>query len=162
MVQSNSYLSASFDIIDMRTPCIKSLMNDYRHDFYVNKFSKKLRMLRHRPILSEDYSTASKWYHTNLQKTFSTSAKTLDLCFIDGGHAYKSIRADVKFFASICKFLLFHDIVDVDTRGVRYMWSQIKSQTQDITECTQQAGTNRRNFGLGLVSSQNVNSSLLT
>lgn len=159
LVQSNPYLSASFDIVDMRTRCIGSLMNYYRHDFYINKFSPKLKQFR--PILSEDYLNASKWYRKHLQKTFSTSAKTLDLCFIDGEHGYPSVRADVQFFAPICKFLLFHDIVDADSHGVRYMWSQIKSQTQDMKECTQQAGTNRKNFGLGLVSSQNINLSLL-
>lgn len=99
-----------------------------------------------------------KNFSTNfILKTFGT--RTLDLCFIDGEHEYKSVRANVKFFAPMCKFLLFHDIIDVDTKGVRYMWSQIKSQTQNVKECTQQAGTNRKNFGLGLVSSQNINPS---
>lgn len=163
MYPSNFYSSASFDVLDMRTPCIKFLMNKYKHDFYVNEFGRHLKKQKNRPILSEDYSSASKWYYTHLNKTFGKKVKKIDLCFIDGEHGYKHVSADVKFFSQICKFLLFHDIVDTDSYGVRYTWNQLKTQRKEsyFKECTQQAGTNRKNFGLGIISANDINAFLL-
>ena len=81
---------------------------------------------------------------------------------------------------------MFHDIVDTDSKGVRTVWYWLSKQllwerdqhaaeralgsnrtawaVQEgyfVSECTQQAGTNRWNFGLGIISAQHIKSSWL-
>lgn len=159
----NPYKSASFDIYDMRKPCVISLMTRYNHDFYVNSFPSKLRKQRRRPILNEDFASASKWYRQQMNRTFASDEK-IDLCFIDGEHGYPYVSADVRFFAPLCRFLLFHDIVDADSHGVKKTWGILKKHNKRnnfVYECAQQAGTKRRNFGLGLISALGIDTSHL-
>ena len=113
-------------------------------------------------------------------------ASKIDLCFIDGHHSFVHVASDVRFFQPRCRFLLFHDIADADSKGVRTVWNRLSSrllwerdqhaggcdqlsksaswaveQGYLVKECTQQAGTNRSNFGLGLISAQRLNLSWL-
>ena len=95
----------------------------------------------------------------------------------------------MRFFQPQCRFLLFHDIWDYDAHGVRAVWSRLKTQllrARDariasdgpaaaahlrgswavdegyfVKECTQQVATRRRNFGLGVISAQRLQSSWL-
>ena len=110
------------------------------------------------------------------------AGRMIDLCFIDAEHSFQHVSADVRFFQPICRYLIFHDIVDYDAAGVRTVWLWLSSRliyereghaaeraaAADPTawdaergyyakECVQQAGTNRWNFGLGLISARRLN-----
>ena len=141
-------------------------------------------------MLTSDRAAAEVWYRHRLAESFGSSVSSakekIDLCFIDGGHALQNVVADVKFFRTRCRFLLFHDIIDTDSQGVKKLWVWLKTwllleraqriktssppPVSDLTswdveegylvkECIQQAGTRRKNFGLGLISAQRLNSS---
>ena len=129
------------------------------------------------------------WYDQRLAEAFGSdraASKKLDLCFIDASHTLHHVVADIRFFQSRCRFLLFHDIVDADSFGVRRTWHRLSSRLRwerdqraltraanldwttwavqagyVVKECTQQAGTRRSNFGLGLISAQHLNSTWL-
>ena len=193
------FVSASFDVADMRTACVKALMAKYDHSFHVNRGGSRpkylpsqpgrKKTLTWRPVLYEDHAAASAWYRQHLMEAFGSADRTaskLDLCFIDASHTIHHVIADVRFFQPMCRFLLFHDIVDEDSRGVRLTWRWLSSRLRlerdqlikerapraeltswavnhgyFVKECTEQAGTRRNNFGLGLISAQRLNSSWL-
>lgn len=191
-----SFRSASFDIYDMRSPCVKSLTAQYGHAFYQIPHGRKLKN-RTRvppPRLRLARAAASAWYLERFAESNISSASALreaaskiDLCFIDASHSFANVRADVLFFQPRCRLLLFHDIVDGDSYGVRAVWYWLSrglrrerdrsiakegasfsnttawavEQGYFVKECTQQAGTNRGNFGLGLISAQRLNMSWL-
>ena len=220
IVSNKEFRSASFDIVDMRTKCVKALMAYYSHDFHVPK-----SQWIHRPIEGTSKqrrvkfefvnarAEAEAWYRARLAQSFNSftvghtqqwtirdSTEKLDLCFIDAEHSYRHVVADTRFFIPQCRFLLFHDMVDSEAPGVRRVWQQLRqgllqergkrndllqqdqrtslsnapASTGDsdetswdveegyfVKECTQQAGTRRQNFGLGLISAQRLNSSWL-
>jgi len=206
------FRSSSFDVVDMRTMCVKDLMAKYKHDFHVNRGGgaplKKLEngtRIRNRPLLAEDHVAAVAWYDQRLAESFGSIASPsiesvvwrrvdphnrasskIDLCFIDAAHGFPHVVEDVRYFQPLCRFLLFHDIVDADSVGVRTVWKFLsgwllrerEQRTKELNpvpnstlwevnegfyrrECIQQAGTNRRNFGLGIISAQHINSSWL-
>lgn len=206
------YRSASFDIEDMRTACVKQLAARYSHDLHrIPKMAlSKRRAGALHSTLSDDNAAASSWYRQRLAEFLQSSTSAteeadlparhpgvdasshnpagpeLDVCFIDGGHKFHQVSADVRFFQPLCRFLLFHDITDADSRGVyavwhrlrtRLLWERINHERANqgesngtawaverayfVKECTQQVGTNRSNFGLGLISAQRLNSSWL-
>lgn len=193
------FSSASFDVADMRTGCIKALMARHKHGFHVNYGGGKPKYLPRkpgekktrtwRPVLYEDRAKAVAWYHEHLAEAFGPADREtskLDLCFIDASHTFKHVVEDVRFFQPMCRLLLFHDIVDADSVGVRQLWhflsSRLRSERDQhapagvaglngtawdveagymVKECTQQAGTRRFNFGLGLISAQRLKSSWL-
>ena len=195
------FTSASFDVADMRTPCVKALMAKHKHGFHVNvlgggpKYTPESnrpgrnKTLTWRPVLAEDHRGAAAWYSQRLREAFGSAghkASPLDLCFIDASHTFHHVVADVRFFQPRCRFLMFHDIVDADSQGVRQVWhwlsrrlrwergqlAEERAHGSDSTaraietgyfvkECTEQAGTRRRNFGLGLISARRLNSSWL-
>lgn len=191
-----SFCSASTDIRDLRTPCVKQLMARYEHRFHAIPkpwyLSNGTRMPR--LTLAQANAGASAWYEQRLSESFAScqprlQQRKIDLCFIDGEHKFASLAEDVKFFRSRCRFLLFHDIADTDSRDVVRIWNRLSrrllwerdqrakqaarkspsttsrastaSQGAErgyfVRECTQQAGTNRSNFGLGLISTRHLN-----
>jgi hypothetical protein len=192
VARQQEFRSASFDIADMRTQCVKTLMSQTSHDFHVapnvmvNGTHVKLQLFR-------TPAKAEAWYRSRLAASFkfNSTMEKIDICFIDAEHIYRFVVADLRFFLPLCHFLLFHDIVDSDTKGVRRIWSRLRNElllkrdkrslergertepgapASEMTmrdmmegyyvkECTQQAGTNRKNFGLGLISTRYLNSS---
>lgn len=55
------------------------------------------------------------------------SAPDMDLYFIDGDHAYESVKSDYLNYRGKCKYMAFHDILgNRDCEGVRQFWSEIK------------------------------------
>eukprot|EP00908_Phaeocystis_cordata_P013921 Transcript_25033.p1 GENE.Transcript_25033~~Transcript_25033.p1 ORF type:complete len:524 (-),score=-13.43 Transcript_25033:126-1562(-) len=181
--------AASFDIYDLRTPCVKALMAQYGHGFH------RIPHGQHgskRPTLKDSPVAAARWYEQRFAESHLSSASALegaskiDLCFIDAEHSFGHVRADVRFFQPRCRFLMFHDIVDGDAYGVRAAWHWLSrglmrerdrrakerapfsnstawavEQGYFVKECTQQAGTRRRNFGLGIISAKRLNASWL-
>lgn len=208
------FRSASFDVVDERTRCVKALMARYDHAFHqiprmhkpgvANGDKKWLE-------LTANFEAAAAWYRERLAESFfaaeaaapldfgvggaagdggasshGTSDEKIDLCFIDGEHSFRHVKADVRFFLPRCRFLMFHDIVDGGTPGVQAVWRWLSSrllQERDqrikertplsdstswtiergyfVKECTQQAGTRRWNFGLGIMSAERLNASWL-
>ena len=101
----------------------------------------------------------------------------------------RHVAADVRFFQPLCRFFMFHDIVDEDAAGVRMVWERLSRgllrERERLTAsdnsvlhnsnpdlwyakhgyflkaCTQQVNTARRNFGLGLISAEHLQSSWL-
>ena len=180
-----SFCSASTDIRDMRTPCVKELMARYQHRFHQIPKPRYLPNGTRKPRLTlrQDHAGASGWYDQRLAESFSACQPRqhmkIDLCFIDGEHKFVDVAEDVRFFQPRCRFLLFHDIVDSDSKDVIKIWNRLsrsllwlrqqrkpfsnsssRAATEDryfVKECTQQAGTNRSNFGLGLISTEHLN-----
>lgn len=92
-----------------------------------------------------------------------------DLCFIDGDHTYKGVRADYEAFAPHCGTVLFHDIVDTsnwryDLRaiergskdppgGIPLFWAQLRHRVHAarVHEFVEQNGNRLPAFGLGLL-----------
>ena len=106
--------AASFDIYDLRTPCVKALMAQYGHGFH------RIPHGQHgskRPTLKDSPVAAARWYEQRFAESHLSSASALegaskiDLCFIDAEHSFGHVRADVRFFQPRCRFLMFHDIV---------------------------------------------------
>jgi hypothetical protein len=189
------FRSASFDVIDFRTPCVTALMAQYGHSFHRLPSAQRLDNGTRvpRPTLADRNNAAARaWYLERFAESKLSSASAteeaskIDVCFIDAGHAFAHVSADVRFFQPRCRFLLFHDIVDADSYGVRAAWhwlsSGLRQERNRITmgdttlldspawavehgffvkECTQQAGTRRSNFGLGLISAERLNISRL-
>ena len=64
------FVSASFDVADMRTACVKALMAKYDHSFHVNRGGSRpkylpsqpgrKKTLTWRPVLYEDHAAASR------------------------------------------------------------------------------------------------------
>ena len=186
--QMQGFRSVSFDVTDMRTPCVEKLTARYEHAFHLLPYGTRLRNGTRlpRPTLASDFGGAAAWYRQRLAESlFSHSSSTMssgaravpkiDLCFIDGLHSLEHVTVDVWFFQPRCRFLLFHDITDADSKGVRDVWWWLSSRLRReraqliasgarvieqhylVKECTQQAGTNRSNFGLGLIAAPRLN-----
>ena len=70
-----------------------------------------------------------------------------DLIFIDGDHAYDSVKSDYEKALSLNpKYILFHDIQDKYCPGVVALWNEIKSEGMNNMEFN----TNDNIMGLGL------------
>lgn len=94
------------------------------------------------------------------------SKPTLDLCFVDGDHAYgvpgkqkSGAMIDYMEFAPYCKLAMFHDIVDFDTfrldkyGGSTRFWADVKSNVDPtrVHEFVQQPGIFPPTLGIGIV-----------
>ena len=79
--------------------------------------------------------------------------KKFDLIFIDGCHSYQCVKRD--YLASLMfgpKYLVFHDIVNVKTKGCKLFWSELKKIHKKTYEFTDQYdGLNGKYLGLGVV-----------
>lgn len=76
-----------------------------------------------------------------------------DFIFIDACHAYSCVMRD--YHTSLMfgpKYLMFHDIVNVDTRGATIAWQQIKKNHKKTYEFVDQyEEMNGKYLGIGLV-----------
>ena len=79
--------------------------------------------------------------------------KKIDFVFIDGCHAYQCVMRD--YYTSLMlgpKYLMFHDIVNVDTKGAKIAWEQIKKNHKKTYEFIDQYDEMNGSFlGIGLV-----------
>jgi cephalosporin hydroxylase len=79
--------------------------------------------------------------------------KKIDFIFIDACHAYHCVMRD--YYQSLMlgpKYILFHDIVNVNTKGTKIAWKEIKKNHKKTYEFTDQyEGMNGKYLGLGLV-----------
>jgi len=76
-----------------------------------------------------------------------------DLIFIDGCHSYQCIKRD--YLTSLMfgpKYIIFHDIANVKTKGAQQMWSEIKNTHKKTYEFIDQYdGLNGKYLGIGVV-----------
>lgn len=79
--------------------------------------------------------------------------RKIDFIFIDACHAYTCVMRD--YHTSLMlgpKYLMFHDIVNVDTRGAKVAWQQIKKNHKKTYEFVDQYDElNGKYLGIGLV-----------
>lgn len=110
------------------------------------------------------YKKQRFWYHTmestspyffvNLEGGDNlTIQKKIDLVFIDACHAYSCVMRD--YYTALMlgpKYIMFHDIVNVYTRGAKIAWQQIKKNHKKTYEFVDQyEGMNGKFLGIGLV-----------
>ena len=77
-----------------------------------------------------------------------------DLCFIDGDHNYKQVKADYENIGHKAKYCMFHDICDsfqkkVNDGGSLKYWEELKLGTK-FTEFTYNP-TDVKYFGIGII-----------
>lgn len=106
--------------------------------------------------------------HFTLRKELLLSPRDrYDLCFIDGDHSFKGVRADYEYFAPHCGMMMFHDTVDSSSwlgkNGLRsktttpgsvpLLWAQLRRSVQPerIVEFVEQNGNRLPAFGLGIL-----------
>jgi hypothetical protein len=97
-------------------------------------------------FVSDDFL---KFFSINYQNTRASSIeKNYDLIFIDGDHAYNSVKKDFELALKLNpKYILFHDIVDKNCPGVVRFWSEIKKDFKNYHEFTDSNDL----MGLGLI-----------
>lgn len=104
------------------------------------------------------------WYHQmETQSPFFFSrleggeniipVKKIDLVFIDACHSYQCIKRDYYNALMLgAKYILFHDIVNVDTKGAKLAWREIKKFHKNTFEFTDQyENMNGKYLGIGLI-----------
>lgn len=80
----------------------------------------------------------------------------LDLLFIDGDHAYESVRTDYELYAPLVRpggLIAFHDIVDgpaTSVGGVPLFWREIRSDLRSVSEIVQSPDQGGYGIGLGV------------
>lgn len=79
--------------------------------------------------------------------------KKIDLIFIDACHSYQCIKRD--YFTSLMfgpKYIMFHDIINTNTKGARYAWNEIKRFHKKTYEFIDQyEEMNGKYLGIGVV-----------
>lgn len=79
--------------------------------------------------------------------------KKIDLVFIDACHTYQCVKRD--YFVALmlgAKYIIFHDIASVSTKGVRNFWSEIKKTHKNCYEFVDQYDEVDGSFmGIGVV-----------
>jgi cephalosporin hydroxylase len=111
-----------------------------------------------------EYRSSRFWYHqmesnspfffVNLEGGDNILPnKKIDLVFIDACHAYHCIMRD--YYLSLMlgpKFIMFHDIVNVNTKGAKLAWDQIKKNHKKTYEFIDQYDDmNGKYLGIGLI-----------
>lgn len=79
-----------------------------------------------------------------------------DLVFIDGCHSYQCVKRDYVLALMLgAKYIVFHDIVNVNTLGNRILWKEIKKNHNVVHEFTDQYEYMDGKFlGIGIVEIQ--------
>jgi hypothetical protein len=119
--------SASMDITDLRSNCVKGLFTQVHHRF-VLKQQGGFASVRLPPII--------------------------DVCFIDGDHSYKGVHDDVILMKNRCRYTMLHDMYDVDCQGVVIQWNELKKTYRGTPrwECIQQpTGLTVPRLGIGII-----------
>jgi predicted O-methyltransferase YrrM len=81
--------------------------------------------------------------------------KSLDLLFIDGDHAYESVRRDYELYAPLVRpggAIAFHDIAEgteSSVGGVPRFWNDIRSSLVDPVEIVHSRSQNGYGIGVG-------------
>lgn len=115
-------------------------------------------------LYKKNYRNNNFWYHQmESQSPFLFQSieggdnfipnKKFDLIFIDGCHSYQCIKRD--YFSSLMfgpKYIIFHDIVNVKTRGAQIAWAEIKKNHKKTYEFIDQYDNiNGKYLGIGIV-----------
>jgi predicted O-methyltransferase YrrM len=80
----------------------------------------------------------------------------LDLLFIDGDHAYESVRRDYELYAPLVRtggLIAFHDIVhgpESSVGGVPRFWREVRSDLRDVIEIVEAADQGGYGIGVGV------------
>lgn len=87
--------------------------------------------------------------------------RRIDVCLIDAGHSYRSVKRDYEHLARHCSVCVFHDVFDTfnflneaDGGGVPAFWAQLKANVRDerrIIEIADNGGTFPTVLGFGIV-----------
>lgn len=83
---------------------------------------------------------------------FMLPQKKIDLVFIDGCHAYQCVKRD--YFLALmlgAKYIIFHDIVNINTKGLQYSWREAKLNHKKTYEFVDQYDINGKMLGIGVV-----------
>lgn len=79
--------------------------------------------------------------------------KNIDLVFIDACHSYQCIKRD--YFVALmlgARYIMFHDIVNTNTKGSRIAWQEIKRNHKVSEEFVDQyEDMNGKYLGIGIV-----------
>lgn len=121
----SQFWSASTDIRDARTECIKSLAQSTPHEY--QGVNRKIELRGMPPVV--------------------------DLCFIDGDHSYQGAHHDVTMLMQRCRYIMLHDIVDIHVRGVAQQWQELVAQFNQSFqfECLQEPDGLSGIMGIGAV-----------
>jgi hypothetical protein len=97
-----------------------------------NKNLRSLTIDPHKLISDEFVNNFSINYQ---MADISSIDKQYDLIFIDGDHAYNSVKKDYEKAMSLNpKYVLFHDIQDKYCPGVVRLWNEIKENKDNYVE----------------------------
>lgn len=79
--------------------------------------------------------------------------KQIDLVFIDACHSYQCIKRDYYIALMLgAKYILFHDIVNTNTKGAQLAWKEMKKLHKTTHEFVDQyENMNGKYLGLGLI-----------
>lgn len=126
--------------LDIISP--SEVLNVYQHKFRKNRFF--YHQASSQDIAIFDMLGDSNPYFVN---------KKIDLVFIDACHTYQCVKRD--YFIALmlgAKYIVFHDIVSVVTKGVRNFWSEIKNTHKNCYEFIDQYDEVEGSYmGIGVV-----------
>ena len=126
--------------IDVIEP--SEILHTYQHEFVRERFFYH-QTVSQTPFIFERISGIELDKHT----------KKIDLVFIDGCHSYTCVKQD--YFTALmlgAKYIIFHDIVNQNTKGNRLMWNEIKkihNRTYEFVD--QYDGMDKKYLGIGVV-----------
>ena len=150
---------------DQLAPLIKFLLNEnhtidsflevgtYKASTFL--ILREFLLLKNNNLLSMTIDTSKqvsdefiKFFNINYrQSSINNLYEQYDLIFIDGDHAYNSVKSDYEKALSLNpKYILFHDIQDKYCPGVVVLWNEIKNAGMNNVEFN----TNDNIMGLGL------------
>lgn len=126
--------------LDMIYP--SDILQTYQQDFLVKNF-----------IYHQIDSHDTFIFQTLEDGEGTVPKKQFDLVFIDGCHSYQCVKRDYLLALMLgTRFIVFHDIVNVNTQGCRLLWSEIKKNHKKTYEFVDQYdGMKGKYLGIGVV-----------
>lgn len=69
-------------------------------------------------------------------REMATNGSRIDVCLIDGDHGYWGVRRDYMQLRSLCRIVMFHDVLDHDmgtlpNGGVPQFWAHLRANVED-------------------------------
>lgn len=126
--------------LDMIPP--SEILSIYQHEFRKNRFF-------YHQSCSQDISIFNTLGDSNPYFV----NKQIDFVFIDACHTYQCVKRD--YFIALmlgAKYIAFHDIASVVTKGVKNFWSEIKNTHKNCTEFIDQYDEVEGSYmGIGVV-----------
>lgn len=126
----HSFAYHGVDMRDVRSPCVKALM-----DLSGMRFTR----LTADELARRNYDRVIEWARAlpsaqrDARRSSSNAAdghpqhRAVDLCFVDGDHTYRGVRADVERLSSHCTFVMLHDTLEnIRGVGVPQQWAEMR------------------------------------